>query len=1616
MGCHPSDLLGHRWIGKRLRKLVRRGDAMPRRARMSAPSGDERCALESLESRVLFSVDTGVGELIQYSTEPDEAVVNELQPNVAYDGSGVVVSDGFTVPDEAQDASTLDTDPGSPEGPSSAPPSGQVPFGADYRDGSEFMVGDVWVTVVLTESNGVVDASTEDWTQTEIDSVKSEVLEGLTWWEDTFAAQNSLHDLNFFVDFTYADNPVATDYEPISRPQSQEAFWVDDFLDGVGYNTSSSIFVDLDNWNHDQRVANSTDWAFTLFVADSSADGDGRFSDGFFAYAYRGGPFTQLTYDNATWGISRFGQVLAHETGHIFYALDEYAGGSSYNTYSGYYKTQNLNAKDDNPNPGSRSASIMAEASLQNNAWANHTSAPSTLEMLGWKDSDNDGIFDVLDVPLTLTGTGSYNDTAGRYEFSGDSFVNTLNNLNTRGTKHDITLNTVDRLQYRIDGGGWIDGNAYGDFSTSVSQNVTIADSGTHTIDFRTIVEQTGLSSNLWSDTFTADNTNEIPGITVTPISGLVTTEAGGTATFSIKLDTKPTGNVIIGISSNDTSEGTVDKSTLTFKQNNWNQAQTVTVTGVNDAVDDGNVAYTIITAAATSNDSNYNGLNAANVAVTNTDNDTAGIIVTPTSGLLTTEAGATTSFGVKLKSQPTSNVTIGISSNDTTEGTVNKSSLVFTPSNWNTQQTVTITGVNDFVDDGNVGYSIVTNAAVSNDSNYNGVNAANVNVTNSDNDTAGIIVSPTSGLITTEAGGTATFSVKLNTKPTANVTIVISSNDTSEGTVDKTTLTFKKSNWNQEQVVTITGVDDALFDNDAAYTITLAPAVSTDSNYGGLDASDVSVTNTNDDFVAAASLSAMSSASVTSSSATLNGEVLDTGGEDPQVHIVWGTTDGGSDLGLWENDVDLGVLGTGPFSTGLTGLADETTYFFRSYAVNSAGTVWVGTTSFVTDVAAIPSEVDNTGLIAHWKFDESNGSTAADSSPFGKSNTGTLNSNAVFNPTGGQFGGAVVFDGNSDHVHVADSSDINLTTVSQRTISLWFNADDVNINSRKQVLYEEGGTNYGLNIYLHDGNMYVGGWKLPAWSGFISTGQVQSGQWHHVALVIDAPSSIVQPNVLIGYLDGVSFGSEDGRSILSHGGDIGIGAANFGVRFHDNTKTTGDGHGFAGKIDEARIYNRVLDGNEVQILANGGGIVTAASLGTISSTSVTSSSATLNGEVLNTGGEDPQVHIVWGTTDGGTNPGLWDNNVDLGVLGTGSFSTDITGLTAETTYFFRSYAVNSVGAVWADTTSFVTDIAPAGSDVDPTGLVAHWTFDETNGSTATDSSTSGQDHTGTLKANAVFNPTGGQFGGAVVFDGTSDHVEVDDSSEINLTTVSQRTISLWFNVDDVNINSRKQVLYEEGGTTRGLSIYLYDGNLYVGGWSFSGWSGTFINTDQVQSGQWHHVAFVMNTTSTIQPNTLTGYLDGVSFGSGDGMNIISHGGDIGIGGANHGVRFHDNTKTTGDGHGFAGKIDEARIYNRVLDSNEIQTLASTNLGGGATAEAPNQDETVNALAGTLFSYRTAFNFRSYSRNLLTVGPSMGAFAQASAPAPRWRLESVDDGIRRPWLRVHNRFELRDTD
>ena len=112
-------------------------------------------------------------------------------------------------------------------------------------------------------------------------------------------------------------------------------------------------------------------------------------------------------------------------------------------------------------------------------------------------------------------------------------------------------------------------------------------------------------------------------GVTVTPTAGLVTTERGGTAAFTVVLDRQPAAGVTIALASSDPHEGTVAPAALTFTAENWNVPQTATVTGAaaaDDGDDEGDVPYTIVTGDAVSADPGYSGLAVADVAVTNRD------------------------------------------------------------------------------------------------------------------------------------------------------------------------------------------------------------------------------------------------------------------------------------------------------------------------------------------------------------------------------------------------------------------------------------------------------------------------------------------------------------------------------------------------------------------------------------------------------------------------------------------------------------------------------------------------------------------------------------------------------------------------------------------------------------------------------------------------------------------------------------------------------------------------------------------------------------------------------------------------------------------------------------
>ncbi len=473
---------------------------------------------------------------------------------------------------------------------------------------------------------------------------------------------------------------------------------------------------------------------------------------------------------------------------------------------------------------------------------------------------------------------------------------------------------------------------------------------------------------------------NDTAGIILDQISG-TTTEAGGQTNFEFNLDSRPLYEVTIDFSHN-SDEGTLSTESLTFTPENWNTAQTLTVTGQDDLYIDGDQIYTI-TSTVTSSDTKYDGITIPALEITNQDyqgdadipslsfaeatnleepdlngnfkltlsnafpidmtvpytvsgtakegadynalsgsvvipsgdtevtipvevkddsiseatetitlelqeselykllplsedrqqtieiidNDLAGITVDTTSGT-TTEAGGETTFEYKLNSKPLSDVTINFN-HSSEEGTLSTSALTFTPDNWNTEQTLTVMGEDDFYIDGDQIYAITTNVT-SSDAKYHELASDNLEITNTNDDEASIIVKSEDTITSEDGSDWGRIGLKLGAIPTDEVTIDLLGLDETEGLalVDSeelseeygylrpvSALNFDSSNWNEWQYVQIQGVDDRIDDDDQTYTLTFDATGSADTNYQALTEAEllavevkVDITNENDD------------------------------------------------------------------------------------------------------------------------------------------------------------------------------------------------------------------------------------------------------------------------------------------------------------------------------------------------------------------------------------------------------------------------------------------------------------------------------------------------------------------------------------------------------------------------------------------------------------------------------------------------------------------------------------------------------------------------------------------------------------------------------------------------
>lgn len=346
---------------------------------------------------------------------------------------------------------------------------------------------------------------------------------------------------------------------------------------------------------------------------------------------------------------------------------------------------------------------------------------------------------------------------------------------------------------------------------------------------------------------------NDGPAIIVDP-TAVITVEGGTSVAFTVRLNAAPTAEVVIPIGPVDSTEWQVLDLDVRLNASNWQSGRSVQVTPIDDTIIDGNQSATLQLGVAQSTDQRFNSIDPADVSLTNLDNDGPQILVTPTTGMVVDEGGASDTFTVSLTVPPTAPVTIAIASGDASEFTVSPAELTFA-AGATAPQTVTVTGVDDVLFDGNIVGSIQLAPAVSTDTRYQGIDPPNVTVTNVDDELVQVVVSPLGSIETSETGSSAAIEVRLSTEPSADVVIALNNPDATEWSFDRAELRFTAANWATPQLLAVTGVNDFDIDGDALGVVGLAAIVSLDARYNGLNPPDVPAINRDDDRVAAISV-----------------------------------------------------------------------------------------------------------------------------------------------------------------------------------------------------------------------------------------------------------------------------------------------------------------------------------------------------------------------------------------------------------------------------------------------------------------------------------------------------------------------------------------------------------------------------------------------------------------------------------------------------------------------------------------------------------------------------------------------------------------------------------------
>ena len=329
---------------------------------------------------------------------------------------------------------------------------------------------------------------------------------------------------------------------------------------------------------------------------------------------------------------------------------------------------------------------------------------------------------------------------------------------------------------------------------------------------------------------------DETAGVSILPEE--LTIAEGGSDSYRVVLTSKPSHEVTVTINHGGDNDIDSDPDRLTFSPSNWNQEKTVTVTSAQD--DDARDDTATLSHTVSSTDADYNGITVPEVDVTATDDETAGVSILPEE--LTIAEGGSDSYRVFLTSQPAHDVTVTISYSGDQDVSIDDQELTFTGSDWETAQAVTVSADQD--EDARDDTATLSHSVASTDGDYNGIGVSEVEVTATDDETAGVSILPEE--LTIAEGGSDTYQVVLTSQPTHEVTVTITHSGDGDIGMDHQELTFTDSDWETAQTVTVSAAQD---DDARDDTATLSHTVSsTDADYNGITVPEVDVTATDDE------------------------------------------------------------------------------------------------------------------------------------------------------------------------------------------------------------------------------------------------------------------------------------------------------------------------------------------------------------------------------------------------------------------------------------------------------------------------------------------------------------------------------------------------------------------------------------------------------------------------------------------------------------------------------------------------------------------------------------------------------------------------------------------------